>query len=478
MATVEHAPSPAPSPSGSRGIDPYRSGYYAPVADELDVAELPVIGTIPHSLDGAYVRNGPNAMFEPKGRYHVFDGDGMLHAVYLRDGTARYRNRWIRTEGLAAEVRAGRALYGGMANADFANLDDPDDPVRRAAGPAMKNVANTNVIRHGGRTLCLWEAGLPTEVTWELDTVGLHDFGGGYHGTFSAHPKSDPTTGALITFGYGLDLGYREISAAGAVTHSVQIPLPAPVMMHDFAITASRAVFLDAPAVFDFAAFAAGGPMLRWAPEFGTRLGVLPRGGDASQIVWIETDNCYVFHFMNAWDDGDTILLHGARLASMDIGLDEGTTADAGGTLHRWTIDLTARSASCERIGELPGDFPRVDPRREGLHHRYGYVATFSSGAATMGEFDAVTKHDVLAGSQHTHRYGPNHLAGEAVFVPDPERDGEDEGWLLNFVTDRTDLTSELVILDAATLDTVARVPLPRRVPFGFHGNWFERPAG
>jgi carotenoid cleavage dioxygenase len=447
--------------------DPYLSGLYAPIDREIDQPDLPVTGRVPEALVGSYVRNGPNPMFEPKGRYHVFDGDGMLHGVGLEAGRASYQNRWVRTEGLAIEQRAGRAIYGGMANADF------PDPADLDGGPTIKNVANTNVVRHAGRTLCLWEAGLPTEVSWDLDTIGTFDFGGEYTGPFTAHPKLDARTGEMCTFGYGIDIGYRVIDAAGRVVHHAQIPLPRPVMMHDFMMTEDYVVFLDAPAVFDFGAFTTGEPMLQWKPDCGTRLGVLPRRGQADDIVWVEIDNCYVFHFLNAWNDDNTIVIDGSRLSRMDIGLDaEDGTAAAEGTLHRFTIDLAARTATVERIGELPGDFPRVAPHFEGYRNRYGYVATFSSGESHMGEFDSVTKHDFVNDTQRTRVYGPHHVAGEAVFAPDPDGTAEDDGWLLNFVTDKTTLTTDLVILDARDLSETAKVHLPQRVPFGFHGNW------
>lgn len=450
--------------------DPYLSGLYAPVAVEVDAADLEVSGRIPEALSGMYVRNGPNPMFEPKGRYHIFDGDGMLHGVSLDGGRARYRNRWVHTDGLAAEMRAGRALYGGMANADF------PDPAQLDGGPSMKNVANTNVIRHAGRTLCLWEAGLPTEVSWDLDTIGLYDFAGAYTGPFTAHPKLDARTGEMCTFGYGLDVAYRVVDAAGSVVHETRIPLERPVMMHDFVMTEDYVVFLDAPAVFDFSAFSTGEPMLQWKPEFGTRLGVLPRRGNGTDVRWFEINNCYVFHFLNAWNDDDRIVIDASRLSRMDIGLEaEGDTAAAEGALHRFTIDLDAATATVERVGDLPGDFPRVAPWFEGYRNRYGYVATFSSGTAHMGEFDSVTKHDFEAGTQQTHVYGDHHMAGEAVFAPDPSGRAEDDGWLLNLVTDQHTELTDLVILDAHDLSETARVHLGVRVPFGFHGNWLTR---
>ncbi len=359
-----------------------------------------------------------------------------------------------------------------MANGDFPS------PEERDGGPAFKNVANTNVIRHAGRILCLWEAGLPTEVSSALDTIGEHDFDGTYVGPFTAHPKLDSTTGEMLTFGYSAIppyLRYHVVGADGRVARTVELDLPAPVMIHDFAVTEQHVVFLDAPAVFDFAAMAHGGPMLDWKPENGTRFGVMPRAGTGSDVVWVDTDPCYVFHFLNAFTAADgTVVVDACRLPRMDIGLEaQQSSADADSWLHRFTIDLGARTARYEQVAELPGDFPRVPAAVEGRRHRYGYYSTFSSGRPGAGDFDSVTKVDLDSTAAATHRYGDDVVAGEAVFAPDPAgRGGEDEGWLLNFVTDRTTLTSAFVVLDAGTLDEVARVHLPQRVPFGFHGNW------
>lgn len=97
------------------GQNPYLLGPYAPVDNEIDAADLEVIGEIPADLEGLYVRNGPNPRFPTEGRYHWFDGDGMLHGVYFENGKASYRNRWVRTAGFEQEVAADRALWQGMA---------------------------------------------------------------------------------------------------------------------------------------------------------------------------------------------------------------------------------------------------------------------------------------------------------------------------------------------------------------------------
>lgn len=96
-------------------IDPagnsYLSGAFAPVDDEIAAANLPVIGKISEDLRGVYLRNGPNPKFPPLGSYtYPLDGDGMIHGVWLAEGRARYRNRYVLTKGLKAEMRAGRGL--------------------------------------------------------------------------------------------------------------------------------------------------------------------------------------------------------------------------------------------------------------------------------------------------------------------------------------------------------------------------------
>jgi len=449
-------------------LEPYLTGVYEPVTDERDDSELAVTGELPSALQGQFLRNGPNPMFEPAGRYHVFDGDGMLHGVTIADGRASYRNRWIHSRGLEAEIAAGRSLYGGMANADF-----PDSDVVGDAGP-MKNVANTHVVRHAGRILCLWEAGLPTLVGADLGTIGPWDFDGRLQGAMTAHPKIDPVTGEMLFFGYSAIppyLRFHVADASGELVRSVEIDLPAPVMIHDFVTTAEHVIFFDAPAVFDFAGFAAGGPMLAWKPELGTRIGVMARDNDGTDVRWFDIDTCYVFHFMNAWSEGSTITIDASRRARMDIGLDSEDTVppDPDGHLTRFTVDLDSGRVASERIGRLPGDFPRIDERRIGIQNRFGYTATFSDRGSGSDLFDAVTKYDLVAGTETIRRF-PGRVSGEPVFAADPDGTAEDDGWILTYVGD--DHSSTLAVLDAHDLRVVAEVKMARRVPFGFHGSW------
>lgn len=444
----------------------YLAGNFAPIEDEIDVAELPVTGAIPPELTGLYLRNGPNPMFEPLGDYHWFDGDGMLHGVRLSGGKASYRNRWIQSRGLGAEKRAGRAVYGGMKTM---SLTDP--ALVGESGP-MKNTANTHVVRHAGKILCLMEAALPTEVTHDLETVGELDFGGRLQGPFTAHPKIDPRTGEMLAFGYIPTLKYMRFSSSGELLQCEDVAVPKPTMMHDFTCTSGHAIFFDAPAVLDFESFFAGGPMVRWDPSYGTRIGVLPRTGKGSEVRWFEIDNGYVVHFMNAWEEGRRILIDGCRFDKMDFGVADGSIPDPDGFLTRFTIDLDAGTVRQERLGELPGEFPRVRPEVEGSKHRFGVAATFVKGPPNGPRFDSVTLYDLETGEQKTHAFRDGEITGEPVFAADPAGTAENDGWIVSMVSDVDGKHTDLVILDGHDLSETARVHMPRRVPFGFHGNW------
>lgn len=450
----------------------------APVPDEIDAVDLPVTGELPEGMRGQFVRNGPNPLFEPIGRYSVLDGDGMLHSVTFDERGVSYRNRWIRSRGLLAEVAHGAAIYPGLGNV----MEFPDRSLTGDAGP-VKNPANTHVIEHGGRRLALWEGGLPTEVTAGLDTVGEHDFGGRLRGSMTAHPRLDPRTGEMFMFGYSLFqpyLTYHVVDPDGTLSHSVELDLPAPVMMHDMVMTEHHAVFLDSPYVFDLANLG-NGPMVRWMPGNGCRIGVMPRRGAADELRWFEIEPGHVQHFWSGWADGDRIEFHGCRYPAPDFGidnttpLDERSAKDLTARPARYRVDLAAGTAGWEPMDDLEGDFNRINPAYDGVAVRYLYMSGFTRHDRHLGDFDAVVRYDDLTGERTLWSAGPHGHVGESVFAADPAGTAEDDGWLLNAVYDDERDTTDLLVLDARDVSAgpVAAVHLPRRLPFGFHANWF-----
>ncbi len=145
--------------------------------------------------------------------------------------------------------------------------------------------------------------------------------------------------------------------------------------------------------------------------------------------------------------------------------------------LTRWTIDLAAGTVHEEQLDDRPIEFPRLDPRRIGRPHRYGYAVQTPGGLGQ--QHTARIKYDQETGHVDEHDFGPGREPGEPVFVPRPDGTAEDDGWVLAYVFDAPRDTSDLVLLEGADFgaEPTATVALPQRVPFGFHGNWIPDPA-
>ena len=434
----------------------YLQGNYAPVRDERTETRLQVTGTLPDALNGTLLRNGPNpVVVEDPATYHWFTGAGMVHGIELRDGrAASYRNRWVRS----AEV--SRQLG-----------EEPVENGVPSVFPIGDGVSgNTHVVSHAGRIFALVEVELPTELSPTLETLGRYDFGGKLRSSFTAHPHVDPATGDMHFVGYDIFgppwLRYHVVDATGTLVRSEDISIKGPSMIHDFCITESRVVFFDLPVVFDIELVDKGGFPFRWTPEYGARVGVMPRSGGDTDVVWVETENCYVYHPLNAHDDGERVVVDVCRYDTMFVRDVNGPFGDSRPTLWRWTIDPVAGMVKQQQLDDRACEFPRVPDVITGRPHRFGYSVSIEDGD--------LLKYDLERGTTEAHPTGPGRVAGEGVFVPAPDSSNEDAGWLLSVVYDPDRAASDVIVVNAQDFDRapVATVHLPVRVPFGFHGSW------
>ena len=437
----------------------YLVGNYAPVSEEVTAFDLEVIGELPTELNGRYLRNGPNPIspVDPA-THHWFIGDGMVHGIRLREGRAEwYRNRYVGSSNVS-QVRGCPDIPGRNWN------NSPGGP-------------NTNVGTFAGTTWAMVEAGgVPVELTDELETVGRNDFHGTLPGAFTAHPKVDPVTGEMHAMVYAwaewMDhIQYVRVGKDGRVNRTVDIPLPGMSMVHDMSITDRYVVVYDQPVLVDLdLAFASRFPF-RWNDEYGNRVGLMPREGTAADIVWVDVPVGYVFHPMNAYDtpDGKVVL----DVCFYDVMMRDdlqGPFGDSTPRLVRWEIDPSSRRVLATTIDEHFSEFPRHRGSLTGKPYRFGYCAQPDSSSMHW----PTIKHDLVTGQRHVFDHGPGRGAGEPVFVARPGSNVEDDGWVVTFVHDGNDDSAEFVVLDAQNFDRgyVARVRLPQRVPFGFHGNW------
>lgn len=431
-------------------------GNGAPVFEERTLTDLHIVGTIPAELDGRYLRNGANPITGMS--EHPFIGDGMVHGIRLRGGQAEwYRNRYVQTPFMSDPDRV--IIDAGASLTDMA-----------------QSKANTNVIGHAGMILALEEGHFPYLLDGNLETVGPTSFDGVLTGPFTAHPKICPATGELIAFGYSMlepYLTYLRVSADGRLVQKENITVGGPTMMHDFNITRNHVIFMDLPAVFDIEMAIRGEMPIRWGEDYPSRLGVMPRDGNDSTVTWYDINPCYVFHPMNAYEDGTKIVLDVARL---DHIWRDGPMDFPPPTLYRWTIDTATGRVAEEQIDDMPAEFPRVADSVVGHKHRYGYALGIPDTDAfvnpSLGS-GTVLKYDRITGERTSANIGRGRMPGESVFVPAAGGTAEDDGYLMTFVYDAASDSSEFVILDAATMsdEPIATVHLPR-IPFGFHGNW------
>ncbi|HTQ14823.1 MAG TPA: carotenoid oxygenase family protein [Rhizomicrobium sp.] len=455
--------------------NPFLSGNFGPIHSEDDFADLPVTGEIPRDLAGAYFRNGPNPQFAPRDDFHHwFAGDGMIHGFYVEAGKVRYRNRYVRTPKWELENKAGHALYGTFGN-----------PMTSDPSVAGKDsgVANTNIVWHAGRLLALEEGHQPFEMDPRtLASRGYRDYAGAAH-RFTAHPKLDPETGEMVFFGYmageqffSRTVAYGVADRTGKVARLDMFEAPYCSMIHDFFVTKNYVAFPVLPLTGDLARAMRGGPAFAWEPEKGSHIAVMRRDGAVSSIKWFETGACYVFHPMNMWDDGDHIYADVMQYDTAPLfpNADGSAGEPARARLARWTFDLKAATLKREYVDDLAGEFPRLDERRAGLPYRHGYFAAGADPDCNDVSFDSIAHIDWATGARQVYTFPRGDTPGEPVFVPRAPGAGEGDGWLVATVYRGASDTTDLAVFDARNVarGPVGTASLPRRVPFGFHGNW------
>ena len=477
MTTVDPSPAgqapPVPLPIDVTTVA-HLQGPFAPVIEETDATDLPVEGKLPPELDGVYLRNGPNPRFTPLGSYvYPLEGDGMVHGMWLSAGRARYANRFVQTEALRAEEKAGRALWGGLLTGF---VPDASEVGPELAGQP-KTLPDINVMRHGGRLLALAEADCPYCLSPDLETLGRETFDGMLPAGMTAHPKVDPRTGEMAVFCYMLEAPYLTWATVGPDGVVTRRPTPVngldrPVMIHDMALTARFLVLVLGPLYFDVHAAMSGGSLLAWRPEDGTRIALIPR--DGGPVRWSHIDTFWCWHGANAFDDGDgpdaPVVLDYVQWNAPG-GLVPGPKQSA---LVRATIDPRTGAVRQDVIDRGTMELPRIDDRViSGHHQRIALAAVTGRRPVVGGDHDALNFVDTRTGNRV--QWDAGDLAvSEPVFAPRPGTHDADQGWWVTFATNRTNGQSWFLVLpaDEPSNGPVARVRIPTRVPLGLHGSW------
>jgi carotenoid cleavage dioxygenase-like enzyme len=465
---------------GSGG--PYDGGGQLLYRLEADVRDCQVEGTVPTDLNGAFYRVGPDPQYPLAPGNIPFDGEGHVSMFRIKDGRVDYRSRFVRNERYLAQDEAGRILFPMYRNP---SLDDPS--VRGLS----RSTANTHIINYQNMLLALKEDSPPSALDLlTLDTVEPnYTFGGKLPSqTFTAHPKVDSETGNIVAFGYeatGIgsdDVHVFEIDPRGDFVWTTRIKVPYVGMLHDFAVTERFIVFYVIPMIVDREQMERGGIHFSWDSTLPTYFGFLRRGGDGSDLQWIEGPTRSSTHVMGAFSDGNRLYFDGEMSMSNPfpfMPMRDGSRWDpAVGTsfIHRFSVDLSQRrprSYSIEQMYPHPGALPRQDDRYNTVPYRYGFMGTRDPEApgagAAYARFDNQTRNVTL------YRAGQETQLNECCFAPRGPDAPEGSGYLMG-VAHRSNEggRSDLVILDAERLQDgpVATVKLPMRAIGQVHGWW------
>ena len=453
-------------------------GGYAPIQMECDAPDLIVEGELPLDLNGTLYRNGPNPQFAPRGQYHWFGGDGMVHAFQIDQGKVAYSNRWARTVKWNLENQAGESLFAAF---------NPMENDPRVANVETNGIANTNVIWHGNKLLALVESNAPFELDpVTLESIGSWTFNNKLKGAMSAHPKIDPETGEMLLFAYNADgiisprMAFHVADRDGNLIRSEWFDAPYAAMVHDFITTRDYIIFPIMPLTGSMERAMQGGPVYAWEAQKSSYIGIMPRNGTVEDIRWFEGDPAYVFHPMNAHNDGEKIICEVCQYEEAPLFPHaDGSKPDpekSSAKLMRWVFDLSVNTNTykVEQLDDMRTEFPRLDERFAGLSYRHGYFACVVGSGAEGNRYNGIGHIDLSSGEIKTFNEGDEFAISEPVFVPRQANSPEGEGYLLATVYNSQTDKSHLIILDAENIDAgpLARAMLDHRVPFGFHGNW------
>lgn len=463
---------------------PYRRGPWRPQHTEYDATDLDVIGDLPDDLNGVYLRNTENPLHDSLGRYHPFDGDGMIHAISFANGQVEYHNRYVRTAGFEAEREAGEALWAGIM--------EPPARSRRdgwGARTRLKDASSTDVVVHAGEALSThYQCGEAYRLDPRtLAPLGVADWGGAFPHDWgiSAHPKTDEATGEMLFFNYSKEAPYMHygvVNDANEVTSYVPIELPGPRLPHDMVFSENYSILNDCPMFWDPDLLPRGIHAVRFFEDLPTRLAVIPRHGGVDDIRWFEASPTYVLHWINAYEDGDELVLDGFHqahpmperkptddeFASVYRFLDHDRIKPRP---YRWRLNLATGQTKEEFLHDDLMEFGTINTGRAGRRHRYTYGVQAKPGWFL---FDTLVKLDVETGEMQRLKCDDGVYVSEAPVARRPAEGAEDDAYLLTFTVDVNTDRSECWVLPTAdiTAGPIARIRLPERICTGTHACW------
>jgi len=424
---------------------------------------LRIEGTIPEELRGTLYRTGPGLIERFGKKVHPFLADGAITSIKIRDD-AQGACHMVETDKYLEEEACGHTLY------------DPNAPLlhrmKNGLTRTVKSTGNTHVLPWQGRLFALMEAGKPVEFDPQtLETIGETDLGM-IQGAFSAHPHR--VESLKTTFNFGIREKHIDLFAlpdAGTARRITSFEAPWASLIHDFMMTDKHAIFFISPSKLvvwrallglqDFSKY------FSWDAKESTVIIIIPLN-DLDKTYQFEVDPFHVWHFANAYEEGENIVVDACR--HDDIGTlgnpVETTSDDTEPTFWRFKINPKKKQFSGDPIWNVACEFPMVNPSFLGNKHRYAWVQTYKN-SMTNGGFSRIDTKTQQIEQWHA---PDQHQLSEPMFVA--KGYSEEDGWVLQLTQDTINKQSYLAIIDTQKMDepAVAKLWFDQPLPMTFHG--------
>jgi beta,beta-carotene 9',10'-dioxygenase len=468
----------------------YKIGF-TETPQETTLDHLPIQGQLPEWLTGTLVRNGPGAFRVGEQTYrHWFDGLAMLHKFSFGGGRVSYANKFLESKSYQSARETGRITYSEFAT----------DPCRDLFGrvmavfsPKITDSAKVNVAKIAHRYMALAET--PIQVEFDIETlksVGVFNYEDRIVGQMTTvHPQVDFESGNVynVVTRYNAISHYNlyRIAESGSASRFGSVPVMKPAYMHSFGMSQNYLILAEFPLVvnaIDLLLWLK--PYIenfRWDPRRGTSFTIVNR--HTGQVVRrFESDPFFAFHHVNAFERGSDLFVDMVAYDDASIiqsyylnRLSDASNELPFGTLRRYQLSLGQKRGRVaqEVLSDEGMELPRFDYERFNMDGDYRYI--YASGINPIqrgGFYNQIVKLDIKTRSTRTW-YQSGCYPGEPVFVGRPGRSQEDDGVLLSVVLDTGSGASFLLVLDAQTLDELARAEAPHLILFGYHGDYFPQ---
>ncbi|CAL5036938.1 unnamed protein product [Urochloa decumbens] len=439
-------------------------GNFRPV-DEIGDAVLlkDLSGEVPEDFpEGVYIRNGPNPLHPTQTvadsifgstSYMYYEGHGMLHAVYfnksgLGEWKISYRNKFVDSDTFQLEREKNEVAFVPFADGQpYATLVAFVLNILRFGKP-VKDSANTNIFEHAGRAFAVSEHHLPYEIDINnLNTLGPYSINGVWSQPFTSHPKKIHGSGDLVIMGTNTEKPHfvlGVISSDGEkLLHKVDLKFEEGKFIHDIGVTTGYNIIMDYPLIFGISRTLLQKPFIENDMNGKSRIGVMPRFGDAESIMWFDVGNHCSYHLFNCFEDGNEVVVRSCRILGSIIPSDR--------IRNKYGYAQVADSLATSKTGLF----------------KFKMIAKL--------HFDMPDKENKQFISVEYHALKEKQFCSGVQFVAKENGIDEDDGWVVTYVHDEETNISQVYIIDAKRFseEPVAKIILPQRVPYGFHGNFF-----